>query len=634
MSNNARHFYEFEDFRLDVEKRILWREGKVVPVTPKATEVLLALIESHGDLLRRDDLIERVWKDTFVEEANLTFTISNLRKVLGENGRRFIETVPRRGYRFSPPVTETFETEPPAETSGDLPGSKISDAAEATPYPPVLSPARRYQWMYPAAAVAIIVALVGLYFYAKRVPDAGFATSSAAPKTIVVLPLKILSTENDESAFGLGITDSLVSRLGSLPFLIVRPVGSVKKLADLQSDPLEVGRIMKADAVLDGSYQRSGGLVRINVRLLNVEDGAQIWSGSFEETDTELFRLQDLLSSQVARSLTSKLSQSDTALLQIPLTTNKDAYESYIRGRYFWSKRTGDSIYKAIDYLKEATELDPNFAEAYACLADAQYMLFDYNFDVSKETVTRARENIRTALEIKPDLPDALITQGAIQMTYDWNMAGAEASFKQAVQAAPNFAAARTRYGALLVRMGRFDEAEAEFKKAIELDPVSNSAVTNLGMVYFCKKDFLAAETEFRRAIEIEDKFSTAHWLLSRCLWQAGRHDEAMAEIVRGLDLDGNSILAKRIEQRVLQSGNESAIRVLLYEWRNNPSGTNPHNLAYLSSYVNDREKVVYWLGKSLEEHHPWTLWIRAAPEFEMVKDDPRVQEIVRKTNL
>ena len=640
MSNGNRHFYEFEDFRLDAEKRVLWRNGQIVPITPKAVEVLLALVEKHGDLLNREDLIEKVWKDTFVEEANLTFTISNLRKVLGQNGKNVIQTVPRRGYRFSLDVTEKFENDPYQRSAEFVPDALplATIATQEVPRSDIIAgdsfrTSHSRKWMYAGAAGALVILiLTATYYY--RSPATGPSSASVAPKSIAVLPFKILSQESDESAFGLGITDSIVSRLGSLPFLIVRPATTVKKLADQQTDPVEIGRMMKADAILDGNYQRADGRVRINVRLVNVADGAQIWSGNFEEAETELFKLQDNLSSQIAHSLTTKLSPSDTQLLQTPLTRNKDAYESYVRGRYFWSKRTGDSLYKAIDYLKEATELDPDFAEAYAFLGDTQYMLFDYNYEVDPQTVQKAKENVDTALKLKPDLQDALTTQGTIQMTYEWDWAAAESSFKRALQTSPNFATARLRYGSLLVRMRRFQEAEEQFVKSIELDPVSTSAITNLGMVYFCRKDFAAADNQFRRALEIEDKFNTAHWLLSRSLWQQGRYDEAVSEIIRGLDGQGNSLLARRIEQKALQAGNEVAVRLLLYEWRTNPPGTNPHNLAYLSTYIGDREKAIYWLGKSLEEHHPWTLWIKAAPEFESLQDDPRVQEIVRKTNL
>ena len=598
MSSEDRHFYEFEDFRLDVEKRVLWRNGEIVPVTPKAAEVLLALVEKHGDLLERDDLIERVWKDTFVEEANLNFTISNLRKTFGQNGRDYIQTVPRRGYRFSPQVTETFESTardvivevPPTVADTGQQADQTNVALAEFPHLP--EPVKnRKRLLYTAAAVTltILLAFVLRYYLTKPIDV------SAAPRTLAVLPLHTLSKEEDESAFGMGMTESLISRLGSLPSLVIRPASSVKKVAEQQTDPLEIGRVMKADAVLDGSYQRADGRIRINVRLLNVADGSQIWSGNFDDNDTELFKLQDSLSSQIAQSLINKLSSHESEMLLTRLTNNKDAYESYVRGRYFWNKRTGDSLYKAIDYLKEATELDPNFAEAYACLADAQYMLFDYNFEMSPETVERARGNLQTALSIKPDLPDALTTQAAIQMTHDWNWADAESSLERAIQSAPNFAPARQRYGALLIRMGRLQEAESEFNKAIELDPVSTVAITNIGMVYFCKKDYLSADNQFRRAIEIEDKFSTAHWMLSRSIWQEGRHDEAVSEIVRGLELDGNKLLAQRIEQKALQTNATEAIRLLLYEWRANPPGTNPHNLAYLSTYVDDREKASYW---------------------------------------
>jgi DNA-binding winged helix-turn-helix (wHTH) protein/TolB-like protein/Tfp pilus assembly protein PilF len=634
MSNGHNNILDFGNCRLDMSSKLLWSDGEPVALPPKAVELLCVLVEKPGEVVTKEEIWRNVWDDAFVEETNLTHNIYLLRKAfkdLGADG--LIQTVPRRGYRFTGKIRGAQDGDlvivRHALTETII--EEISDDTEALR---LISPqaVRRYSRIAAVSTVVLVLLAAAWYYRASLSPAR--ALDPEATKTVAVIPLKILSESTDDNAFGLGFTDGLVSRLGNLPFLVVRPASSVKKVADLQADPIEVGRTVKADIVLEGNYQRSEGRIRINVRVLNVADGSQIWSGKFEETETELFKLQDSLSNQVVQSLTSKLSKSDSHMPQTPLTNNKDAYQSYIRGRYFWSKRSGESLYKAIDYLKEATELDPNFSEAYAFLADSQYMLFDYNFEVNPTIVELARDNLRKSLALNPDLPEALTTQGAIQMTYDWNWVNAESSFKRAIQVSPNFATARQRYGAMLIRMGRFSDAEVEFNKAIELDPVSITAITNLGMVYFCKKDFLAAENQFRHALEIDDRFSTAHWLLSRCLWQQGKHDEAVAEIIRGLELDDNSLLARRIEQKDLEGGSDMAIRQLLYDWRENPPGTNPHNLAYLSTYINDKEKAVYWLQRSLQERHPWTLWLRAAPEFESLQGDPRVKEILRQINL
>ena len=190
------------------------------------------------------------------------------------------------------------------------------------------------------------------------------------------------------------------------------------------------------------------------------------------------------------------------------------------------------------------------------------------------------------------------------------------------------------RYGALLVRLARFAESEAEFGMGIELDPLSTVGTTNLGLVYFCKGDFAAADAQYRKTLQLDGSNGPAHWLLSRSLWQEGKQDEAVNEIVTALNLDGNAPLAEKIAAKSRTAPPQEAIRLLLYEWRDNPPGTNPHNLAYLSTYLDDREKAMYWIERSLDEHHPWTTWIYAAPEFASLRDLPRFQQILRNLNF
>jgi tetratricopeptide (TPR) repeat protein len=278
--------------------------------------------------------------------------------------------------------------------------------------------------------------------------------------------------------------------------------------------------------------------------------------------------------------------------------------------------------------------VDPQFSEAFSGLADTQHLLFNYNIDVRPELVAEARENLRRALELKPDSSDALITLGTIEMGYDWDWKKAEETLRHAVKAAPNSPIARMRYGALLARIRRFDEAEAAFRRQIELDPLSVTGITNLGLALFCKKDFAGADRQYQKAMELDDKGGAPHWLLSRSLWLQGRNEESIAEIVRALELDGNASLAGKIRAKAQSATPLAAIELLLHEWRMNPPGTNPHNLAYLSIYVNDADKAVYWLNRSVEEHHPWTSWIAAAPEFEILRGDQRYLEMLRNLNL
>ncbi|MGH7782317.1 MAG: tetratricopeptide repeat protein, partial [Candidatus Binatia bacterium] len=250
--------------------------------------------------------------------------------------------------------------------------------------------------------------------------------------------------------------------------------------------------------------------------------------------------------------------------------------------------------------------------------------------EVTPNIVSEARETLHHALLLKPDSAEALTTLGGVQMSYDWDWQGAERSLGRAIELAPNSSASWLRYGALLLRIRRLDAAQHSFEKAIELDPLSPIANTNLAMVFFCRRDFPAADAQIRKALEINNDFGMAHWLLSRSLWLQGRKAESAAEIVSSLELDGNAELAARFRDKVKDGSPEDGIGLLLDEWRNDPEGTNPHNMAYMSTYVGDHERAIYWLQRSFKEHHPWTTWIAAAPEFDTLRDDTRFKDLIK----
>jgi tetratricopeptide (TPR) repeat protein len=304
-----------------------------------------------------------------------------------------------------------------------------------------------------------------------------------------------------------------------------------------------------------------------------------------------------------------------------------------LKGRYFWNKRDAASLQKAVEHFRRAADLDPQFSEAFAGLADTQHLIFNYNIDTRPDLVTEAKRNLQRALELKPESPDALVTLGTIEMGYDWDWNAAESDLQRAVAGAPNSPTAYMRYGALLLRLRRFDEAEAAFSRHLELDPLSINGIINLGTVRFCKGDYDGAEREFRRALDIDEKLSAAHWFISRSMWLQNRKQESVSEIARGLELSDNPTLAAKVVSAAKRSP-EDGIRTLLYEWRDDPPGTNPHNLAYLSTYLNDKDKALYWLERSISDHHPWSTWISAAPEFQILRNEPRFLAMLKDLNL
>ncbi len=640
MGNEINQLREFGRFRIDPEKRVLWFENEPVNLPLKEIELLCVLTEKGGEVYTKEELLNRVWSDSFVEESNLSRHIYQNRKTFREYGEseELIQTVPRRGYRFTGQVREPangdvviekhtstrtiveFEYDSPSPTVGEHKNQRFAFSG------PTLTK-RRVLSLF-AVGTILLVGIAALWNYRTGMKS----TPGAEIRSIAVLPVKSFSTSSNDEELRLRITDALITRLGGMDLVAVRPTSAILLFAGSEQNGLEIGKSLRVDAIIDARIQQEGERLRVTIQLIRVATGEHLWSETFDGQTNQILNLQDMIATKVLRSLDPAVS--GTGEFAKRPTEIAEAYEAYLKGRYFWTKRDEASMRKAVDYFKQAAALDPQFSEAFSGLADTQHLLFNYNIDVRPSLVAEAKENLRRALELKPDSSDALITLGTIEMGFDWNWKAAEETLKRAVMAAPNSPLAHMRYGALLVRIRRFDEAKFAFERQIELDPLSVVGNTNLGMALFCKKDFAAADMQYKKTLELDNKSGAPHWLLSRNLWQQGKKDASIEAIVRALELDGNVQLAEKIREKTIASTPAEAIELLLYEWRMNPPGTNPHNLAYLSTYVNDTEMAVQWLAKSIKERHPWSAWISAAPEFEILRGDPRYLSMLQELNL
>ena len=625
MSKGINNLREFGKFRLDAEKRVLWFEGKPVTIALKEIELLCVLTET-GELVSKDEIISKIWADSFVEESNLSRHIYRLRKMLAEYGETedLIETVPKRGYRFAAEIKHSSDSHDLIIEKHSITRTVIEEI-EVIPnvnfLPP--KPLKTRYWITFLACFAVLSAAFGYFAYNRK--------NVIEVKSIAVLPLKAYKNSNDET-LPIRITDAVITRLGNSDKIIVRPTNSIVSFTNDDRDAVEIGKKLQTETVLDGRIQQENERLRITCQLINVADGKQIWSGQIDGIATQILTLQDDISLKVLEFLDPNYKK-DAELANSP-TKNSEAYEAYLQGRYFAAQRTGEGINKSIEFFTKSTELDPNFALAYAGLADSQYLLFNNNFVVNKSIVQTSRENIKKSLLLSPNLVEALTTAGTIEMTFDWDWQKSENSFKQAVASSPNNSLVRLRYGNLLNRVNRLEEAQVQFAKAIELEPLSLTGNAGLGVVYFCKKEFALADKQFYKTLEVNPKYTAARWYLSRSLWLQGRKDEAIKEIFTALNFDGGQELVEKLRKISETKSPEDVFRELLHEWRDNPENTNPHNMAYLSAVLGDKEKAIDWLEKSFEEHHPWTTWIKVNPEFESLKGEPRYQALLQKMNL
>lgn len=482
MSHEIKHFYEFGEFRLDAEPPCLWRDGKPVQIFPKALEVLVLLVRQHGAVVSREELLENVWRDCFVEEANITYTVSQLRKTLDERDKNhFIQTIPKRGYRFAADVREV---------------NRSGDATAAAAPVSVNPPPAQIRWHF------IGVILLGLFFVTSfaawwnlddRKGLSSVPVGERNIRTVAVLPLKTLTETEQSKALSIGLTDLLISRLGSLNRFAVRPLSSVKDYTKGDRDPLKFGEELKVDAVLEGTLQTVDNRLRVNLRLWDVRDGAQLWQDSFDSAEADFFNLQDTISTRVTNSLVAQLIEKDREILAKRDTENRDAFQAYWRGRFFLEKRNPA---KASDEFQQAINLDAHYALAFAGLADAYIWQANFTSSADSELYEKAETATGKALALDPQLADAHSSLGRIKYSHDWDWRGAEESFRRAIELNPNGVNAHQYYARLLTTLGRYDEALAEIYKARELDPRS----ADLGVPLFA---ILEKQGKFEEGLKV-----------------------------------------------------------------------------------------------------------------------------------
>jgi DNA-binding winged helix-turn-helix (wHTH) protein/TolB-like protein/Tfp pilus assembly protein PilF len=630
MNKQALHFYEFGVFRVDAQERLLYREGEVVPLTPKVFETLLVLVQNSGHVLEKTELMSTLWPDSFVEESSLAQNISLLRKALGEGAgeRQYIETIPKRGYRFVAQVTETKRET--ADAVPPAPAAVAATNAEVFSRAPV---ARRVRRIYVMVAAVLICSVVTGFFYARAYKNRR-AKAEMAAKSIAVLPFKTLGTDDENGLLGLGMADALIIKLGKLPRPSVLPTGSVIKYTRRDSDALAIGRELGVDAVLDGTVQRAGERVRVTAQLVRLSDGKTLWSGKFDQQYGGIFTLQDSLSEQLAAALVSELTSNDRRRLAGGrLTQNTEAYEAYLMGLYFWNRRTEENLAKAIGYLQQAVEKDADFALAHAVLADCYYLCNTSGYKIMPrgEALRRSYESAHRALVLDDTIAEAHTTMAGIKVAYkEFEEAGRE--FRRAIELNPNYAFARVRYGYFLFGSLRLEEAVAEMKRAQELDPAS--PVTNAALAFMLRmaRDNDGAIKHNRRALELQADTIGAHAGIAEAYIHKRMFEEAHAEIEKARQTD--PLLAVQLRAYAFaSSGRRNEALAILSELQQSDASVPPFNYALIYGHLGDKDRAFEWLRKDSFTGAGRAL-LMFDPDLDPLRDDPRYDELLRSQDI
>jgi DNA-binding winged helix-turn-helix (wHTH) protein/TolB-like protein/Flp pilus assembly protein TadD len=656
MRVKTKHFYEFGGFRIDMIDRLLLRDSDIIPLAPKAFDLLLTLVENSGHVLSKDELMKQVWPDSFVEEANLSHHVFTLRKALGEekNGAKFIETIPRRGYRFVADVTEVedpsqdlvvaehmrshivieeveetntvsqaIETEPRRAASG-LVGN---ESAESRFNLKALLP-----WVVSFMFITLS-AIVYFLVAGKPTPQ----TSSPALKSIAVLPFKPLVVESHDEYLEVGMADTLITKLSNLKQLVVRPTSAIRKYTNLQQDAVEAGRELQVEGVLDGGIQRLGERLRVTVRLIKVKDGTTIWADKFDEKATDLFAVQDAISERLATALALKLSGESEKLLTLRYTTNIEAYQLYIQGRSHWSTFKPQELETSIKYYNAALEKDPSYALAYCGLANAYSVMGIYGPLPPQEAYPKSREAALKALGLDDNLGQAHAALGAVKIFYDWDWAGAEQALKRAIELNPNNLDAHSLYGYCLQARGMADEAVIEERRAHEIDPVWPVANNDVAVALYLARHYDEAINYAQDTLNLNPNSLRMLCIQGHAYIEKGVPDESLSAFRQVLTIQPNHMRAQAgLGYTYARMGkrHEALEAVKQIKGNNSESTERPHFIAAIYAALGDTNQAFIWLEKAYTDHSPRMWQFKLDPRFNSLRSDERFQAFLRHVNL
>ena len=624
MEQKPEHLFEFGAFRLDPGERLLLRAGEPVSLTPKAFDLLLVLVKAAGHLLEKEALMKAVWPDSFVEENNLADNISRLRKALndGENGQRFIETVPKRGYRFVADVKETNgATSAPIVTlvADEFPAAGIVTTQSHS----VLS---KYLWVLIAFGVVGATAL-GVVIYNRF-------NSAPRAESLAVIPF---SSEAETEYLSDGISESLINNLSNLSNLRVTARATAFSYKGTERNPQQIGEELNVRSVLTGKVTLRNDSLTVQVELVDARTGTQLWGERYQRKLADIFAVEDEIGRQIAEKLRLRLSGEEQLQLTKRYTDNAEVYQLYLQGLYVFNKRTEEGIYKAIEYFQQAIAKDPQFALAYPSLANC-YVILSAKEGPAK-LLPEAKAAALKALELDNDLAEAHAALAQIRWVYDLDRAAAESELQQALKLKPNSAVAHYQYARVMADTGRFNEAHAYIKQAIDLDPFSIQYRKSVAYVLFLARQYDEAIAEYKKLIAIAPEFPQSHRELGLAYEQKGLYQDAFNQLHKTYEMRenyGKMMLRADIGHLYAVWGKRDEAQQVLAELikKSEQSYVSAYDIAVIHAGLEDRDQAFAWLDKAVEQHSFWLSWLKLDPRLEPLRSDPRFSHLLQRVRM
>ena len=614
--------YEFGPYRIDAGERLLRRGGELISLPPKVADTLLVLVRSAGRMVDKSDLMKAVWPDTFVEEGALTRNISLLRKALGDAGDEaaYIETIPRRGYRFVAPVHEVVA--PPG-------GAVLVDlhrAEQVQTAPPSSRSARK--WI--ALAGILLLAGIGVVarFVVGNIVTRPPATPMAPVTTLAVLPFRSVEKDASQDYFADGMTQALITRLANLRNLRIISLASE---ASGQRDTgawTAVLRNQSVNRVLTGSVLRSGGRIRIDAQLIDPATRAVHWANSYERNVEDVLALESTVAEAIASEIQVSITAGDRERLRQQRAAKPEALDAYLRGRYFWNRRTEDGLRRGAQYFQQAIAADPTYALAYSGMADSYSLLGSIGTDgmPPNTAMPLAKSAAQKAIELDPDLADGHVSLALVELSYDWDLAGAAREFSRALELNPNSATARHWYSHYFMAAGDLGRATEQMREALRLEPLSPSINIGVGWCLYYSRHYDQAIEQFRSVVEIDPSLPLAHQTLGMAYQQKGQFDQAIEEYKRAAAFSSNSPASvAALASAYAAAGKPTEARQELARLED-MSRTRYVPAFYLASVhyaMGDLAKTFEWGWKAIGERCDYLIYLRVEPRVGRLAGNP-----------
>jgi TolB-like protein/tetratricopeptide (TPR) repeat protein len=571
--------YRFGPFVLDVTDRSLKRDGVPVPLTPKLFDLLVALVEGAGRLVEKDALLKKVWPDVAVEEGNLTKGVFSLRQLLdADDSSRYIETMPKRGYRFVAPVMAAAAT-----PAGALPRS----VSRETP----------------------------------------------VENSIGVMPFTDMSAARDHEFFCEGMSEEIINALGRVSALLVASYTSSLRFKGKALDTAAIGRDLNVSWLLEGSVRKSGDMVRIAVQLVRASDGFSAWSGRFDRRLDDIFAVQDDIAGMITQTLIPRVAKT-AAPFVTSKTSNDEAYSLFLEGRYLWNKRPGDVVWQALERFERAVAIDPHFAPAYAALASVYGTLGAWESGLlpPAEALAKAKTAAARALELDPQLAAGHTAVGYTRLHFDWNADAACREFDEAIALNPAWVDAHHWHSHALCAAGRFTDSLAACHRIVELDPLNPLMHAHVAWHYYMARDFAEALAQSERVIRVEPGFHWGHFFAGWALERLGRGGEAVTALKKSVECSSNSpVMLAGLGHALAVSGERRDARRVARDLQRmrGDKGLFAYELAVIHAALGDQDAAFKWLALAVEERSGWIAYLRVDPRLDHLHTDPRFTRLI-----